>query len=64
MTATWTVPGHDEDPSEELIEWLHDLPIDWDGDPGGINFTNPDGVEVLVLPGQTFTWDGERITVN
>lgn len=30
------VPAHDVMPSEEMIEWLHSIKQEWDGDESGI----------------------------
>lgn len=30
------VPTHGEEPTEAMIEWLHDNPLEWDGDEFGI----------------------------
>lgn len=35
MTA-YRVPHHDEAPSDEMIEWLHTCPHEWNGDESGI----------------------------
>lgn len=58
----FTVPAYDEDPNEDMINFLHELPIEWDGDECGINFYNPGEEEpLLVVPGDTFVWDGEKV---
>ena len=31
------IPARGEEPSEEMIAFLHDNPLDWDGDDEGIN---------------------------
>ena len=30
------IPAHDEMPSDEMIEWLHSIKQEWDGDESGI----------------------------
>ena len=37
------VPAHDEMPSEEMIEWLHEMSQEWDGDECGISIYPPLG---------------------
>lgn len=50
------VPNHDEAPSEEFIEFLNDLDIEWSGDECGIIFgMSPD--DVTALPGDTVTFN-------
>ena len=56
------VPQRGEDPPEELIDWLADLTIEWEGDDEGIVFHNPNGIIVTVFPGEKFSWDGTMIT--
>jgi hypothetical protein len=37
------VPTHDQMPSEEMIEWLHEMTQEWDGDESGIVIFPPVG---------------------
>jgi hypothetical protein len=30
------IPSHEVDPSDEMIEWLHGLKQEWDGDDSGV----------------------------
>lgn len=32
----YQIPAHDDMPSDEMIEWLHGLDQEWDGDESGI----------------------------
>ena len=50
--TAYRVPMHDEDPTDEMIEWLHSSPLSWDGDESGICF------HALAAPNG---WVGERI---
>jgi hypothetical protein len=52
------VPAYDEDPSEEFIEHLHNLTIEWDGDPSGLTFNLPEG-DVIAEPGDTVTFNSD-----
>ena len=36
FNSCYLIPAHGVMPSEEMIEWLHENPLDWDGDDGGI----------------------------
>lgn len=36
--TAYRVPLHDEDPTEEMIEWMNSSPLSWDGDESGICF--------------------------
>lgn len=51
MTNRYQIPLHDEMPSDEMVEWLHENTEDWDGDPSGITLIHNDGTEELGLPG-------------
>lgn len=44
------VPAHDEMPSDEMIEWLHSIKQEWDGDESGIT------VLVGMTPGGEQDW--------
>ena len=46
VVEAYQVPAWDEDPPEDMPEWLADCVQDWDGDPGGVTI---DGV--LAAPG-------------
>ena len=37
FNSCYLIPAHGVMPSDEMIEWLHENPLDWDGDDGGIN---------------------------
>ena len=39
----WQIPQHDQMPSEEMIEWLHQMGQEWDGDESGISIAPPLG---------------------
>lgn len=43
MTTFYQVPRHDTAPSEEMIEWLHQMTQEWDGDESGVTITSPSG---------------------
>lgn len=48
------VPPHEVDPSPEMIEWLHSLKQEWDGDDSGITFwtgVNKNGEQEWVMAG-------------
>lgn len=36
MLTVCRIPHHDEDPSDEFVEWLHENTADWSGDENGI----------------------------
>jgi hypothetical protein len=39
----WQIPQRDEMPSDEMIEWLHEMSQEWDGDESGIVIFPPLG---------------------
>jgi len=45
MTDRYQIPQHDEDPTEEMIEFLNANPEEWDGDPSGILLHHDDGTQ-------------------
>lgn len=49
---TFVVPGCMEVPSEEFVDALHTLTIDWDGDPDGLTF-HTDAGDLTARPGDT-----------
>jgi hypothetical protein len=50
--VAWMVPNHQDEPEEEMIEWLNTCPLDWDGDESGINIAcGAGGDYVLASPG-------------
>jgi len=51
MTNRYQIPQHDEAPSEEMIEWLHENLEDWNGEPDGITLIHNDGTEEHGAPG-------------
>lgn len=66
MRIQWRVPKEEEATSEDMIalEWLidflHDLPIEWEGDDSGIHFYNTGVQEPLrFYPGDIMSWDPE-----
>ncbi len=49
--TAFQVPAYDTMPAEGMIEWLHALPINWDGDPGGINLEIEFGSDAWSIAG-------------
>lgn len=41
--AEYDQPGFDNAAHDEIVEWLHTMTQEWDGDPGGINIYPPLG---------------------
>lgn len=39
----YRIPALGQEPSEEMIEWLHTMPNEWDGDDSGITICSLDG---------------------
>lgn len=56
---TFTVPDYGEDPSEEFVDALHELEIQWYGDECGVIF-KMEGRDLTALPGDTVTIAGPR----
>ena len=56
-TTRYQIPRHDQEPSEEMIEWLHENIEDWSGDECGIALIHNDGTEELGLPGDWIVRD-------
>lgn len=43
------VPNYDEDPGDEMVNWVNECSIDWDGDESGIIFWKKvDGVDYFL----------------
>lgn len=42
MTTCHRVPPWDAEPSEEMVEWLHEMTQDWSGEPDGVTIARPD----------------------
>ena len=36
-TNRYQIPQHDQEPSEEMIEWLHENTEDWSGEKAGVS---------------------------
>ena len=51
MRVAYQIPKYDQDPSEEMIDFLAQNPLPWDGDECGINLSLPDGSEIVGIPG-------------
>lgn len=51
MTNRYQIPQHDVEPTEEMIEWLHENEEDWSGDECGIVLIHNDGTEETGYPG-------------
>ena len=41
MKTAYRIPAYDEDPSDELIEFLHANPHEWEGSESGISLEHP-----------------------
>lgn len=51
-TQAHRVPKHDQDPSEEMIDWLSTCPHDWSGDECGITMAcGAGGADVEAVSG-------------
>lgn len=50
-TTRYQIPRHDQEPSEEMIDWLHENTEDWSGDECGIVLVHTDGGEETGFPG-------------
>lgn len=51
----YRVPLRGEEPSEEMVEWLHKNPLEWSGDDDGMIFEMPSGDEVSATHGDLIT---------
>jgi len=47
----YQIPKRGETPSEEMIEFLNQNPLDWDGDDEGINLSVIEGENQVGFPG-------------
>ena len=55
FNSYYLIPAHGVMPSEEMIEWLHENPLDWDGDDDGITLYVADKDEPeLGSPGEDY----------
>lgn len=57
MTDRYQIPHHHQEPSEEMIEWLHENTEDWSGDESGIVLIHTDGGEEHGAPGDWIVRD-------
>jgi len=58
----FVVPDFHLDPSEEMIEFLHENPLGWEGDECGLILYNTDGnVAYTALPGDTVYRDQDGV---
>ena len=51
ILAAFQVPAYDQEPLDQMVEWLHAMPEEWDGDPSGINIHISENNCQLALPG-------------
>lgn len=49
--TAYQVPKYNEDPGEDMIEWLNTCPNDWSGDDSGISFDQGGDEFFLAAPG-------------
>ena len=55
------VPQHDEDPGEDMIDWLGTCPHEWSGDESGVHLAvGAGGDGVVAGPGDWIVQSGEQ----
>lgn len=55
--SRFKVPLFDEMPSDEMIDWLHENPNDWEGDESGIALSFPGQGDQNIKYSQAFPGD-------
>ena len=55
------IPDYDEDPSDEMVEFLHGNPEKWYGDECGIILIHNDGSEEEGVPGDSVFKDEDGV---
>ena len=58
----FTIPNYGEEPSTEMVDFLNENPLDWDGDDSGIALFDSDGeVASLGFPGDEIYVDSDGV---
>lgn len=57
MTNRYQIPAHNEEPSTEMVEWLHENAENWEGNDTGIVLYHDDGSAETGFPGDWLVRD-------